>query len=158
AGRSQIVGKWAGWTRNGALVGAGLARLSYPDGEFLDRVNLDVNPRGTPCWGPGTAARVIFAAHDGRLYRFAFDQRRGAEAAVTGRDRAPVALVRRAGGPAREGVFLLDPSWPADPRLERHLLVSLRLVQRAENDPSPELQELWWLRLDPSETAIEEAG
>lgn len=51
----------------------GLARISYPDGEILDQVSLEVVPLSSPCWLEGTSARVVFGAADGKLYRLAFE-------------------------------------------------------------------------------------
>jgi hypothetical protein len=140
----------------------GLARLSFPDGEILDRINLNLHPRGAPCWSwsRGREARVIFAAYDGRLYQLALGTPDAPRTPGGGGVPQPVPLSWETGspGPGPDGVFVLDPFRPADPRLERHLLVSLRVSARSRSDPAPELLELWWLRLDPSETAIEDAG
>ncbi len=75
-GRAQMVGRCKDRRGHGALRRGvrsyGLARFTIPDGELLDHVPLDILPASRPCWFPGTTARVLFAAGDGRLYRYDF--------------------------------------------------------------------------------------
>ena len=54
------------------LLELGLARCTYPERRILDRVLLDPLPLSKVCWYPDRSDTIIYAAADGRLYRYAF--------------------------------------------------------------------------------------
>jgi hypothetical protein len=159
SGRSEVAGVWARYSGSGLLLESGLARCSYPDGAFIDSIKLDIAPAGPPCWEPTARPRIIFAAHDGHLYRLAFKEARGRGESGHGRQRRPVALTWKAGRPDPGVIAVANPCCPVDPRLPGILLVSLRRYTPAATPHRfDSLDELWWLRLDPFEATIEEAG
>ncbi len=164
-GRVQVVGRWAHRMHDGPGVlnkEFGLARCTFPDGEVLDRVPLDVMPSGPPCWLPGTRARVAFAAGDGKLYRFDFEPERGRIHASDSDSesvaaRRAVPLEWHGDTPGDGDPFILDPCWPDDPRMAHYLVVSLRIQPRDSWAPYS-TEQLWWLKLDDADTAIVAAG
>jgi hypothetical protein len=157
-GRSQVVGRWT--RRSGASEGDsefGMARVSFPDGEVIDRVPTNVVPLSSPCWYPGTRARVLFAGGDGQLYDYAFES-----PSLSGSDPSPAYESPRqlrwtCDRPGGDGLFLSDPHWPTDPRLSRVVFVSLRFKTRSSGHSAFNFSEIWWLRLSEDGTAIEEA-
>jgi hypothetical protein len=151
-GRTQVVGRWSDWHWQGSVQKGncpfGLARFTIPDGEMLDRVPLETLPASRLCWFPDTTARVLFAAGDGRLYRYDFDRDGG----------RPRLLAWRAKVPAPDGLFVFEPTWPADPRLGGRIVASAAIPGRW-GTPGPFMrQHLWWIHLDPAGTAIDAAG
>jgi hypothetical protein len=158
-GGSQVAGVWARYSDSGLLLESGLARFSYPGGALIDSITLDIVPAGPPCWEPTARPRIIFAAHDGRLYRLALDGARVRDGSGYGRQRRPVVFTWKAGRPGPGLITMENPRCPLDPRLPGILLVSLRRhTPAATPHRSESFDELWWLRLDPMEAAIEEAG
>ena len=159
SGRAQIVGRWMKRTEAGG-VEVGIARASFPDGEILDRVATEVVPFGAPCWSPNTRAEVIYAATDGRLYRYAFESPDAdpARRSVLDRDERPVPLVWRCPVPGRGLINVTDPHRSTDPKLADLLFVSLRLVEDDRPNPKYSPAQLWWLRLGEDGRAVEGAG
>jgi hypothetical protein len=147
-GGTQLVGRWV--RRHGADVEVGIARLTFPGGRWLDRIPTDMLPTGPPCWVPGTAARVLFPAGDGRLYRLDFE---------AGRELSrPSAVAWDIAEPGPSRVRLSDPSWADDRRLAGRLLVALNVLT---DDGEPQMfrpAQVWWVRLDPGDSAIIAAG
>lgn len=141
-GRVHLVGLWRSRDANGYSAGSGLARYALPGVEELDRVELEVPPRGPVCWFPGTEARVLFIGLDFRIYSFSFDERGDA----TG----PKELIWRMRPPVNGRPMVANLTWPSDPRLGGRAFVSLNIGERDES--------LWWLELDPDGTAIERSG
>ena len=155
-GHFQLVGRWSRQAGEGVRQHGeefGLARYALPGGRVLDRVPLDVVPLSYPCWFPGRAARVLFAAGDGHLYRVDFEDGDSAEP-PPGEPR-----VRRvdwrcpAPGPL---AAVKDPFWPRDPRLGGRLLASLEYHD--PSDPLHTTTRLWWLSLDVDGLAVVAAG
>jgi hypothetical protein len=149
---------WSYEVRGGSLVGRdyGLMRLTHPGGRVLNRVPIEVVPAGPPCWEPGTAARVLFGANDGRLYRFAFEGSCHADAGPGGCDPRPEPLDWAATAPRPAG--LGDAAWPADPRLGRRVFVALTPRPDGGRDAGKARPRLWWLALDRRGVAIVGAG
>ncbi len=165
SGRRQAVGRWANRTFLGPLTishAFGLARYSFPDGRMLNQIATDVVPTGPPCWFPGTQARVVFAAGDGRLYRFGFEP-----AVPTGAtsesgqavDPQPSALDWGCPKPGGGEVFIGDLAWPDAPQLGGRLVAALWIT---DHDMAGKVQfsrtQLWWLKLNHSATEIIAAG
>jgi hypothetical protein len=162
-GKAQVVGRWERHTGDGVTsVGDafGLVRCTFPDGEVLNRVPLEVMPVGPPCWYPGTRARVLFPAGDGNLYRLAFepDRSRGEAAGPDGgSDPRPLPLEWHGRPPAGGEPFLADPCWPDDPRF-RHCLLATARVPSTGAAAGCRAERVWWLTLNDAGTAIESAG
>jgi hypothetical protein len=159
-GESQVVGRWIHRQGPRQLVeNIGLARYALPSGRILDRVPLDVVPVGHPCFFPGKAARVLFAAGNGRLYQYSFENEDGTTATRDEDDEhAPQPLAWRAGGLDERGTVVIDPVWPRDPRLGGRLLVSLTHLEKHGDRPVFGPTQLWWLQIDRAGTQIEAAG
>jgi hypothetical protein len=157
-GRSQVVARWRSRSGQGVdVLGRkfGLARYSFPDGEVLDRVNCDLAPGSPPCWLPGLAARVLFAANDGNLYRFDFE---GAGANSDGRDHKPREVIWNCDRPGGRRVYLGEPFRPLDARFTGFLFVSLYYESMSKHRVELSSREIWWLRLNSDSTVIESAG
>ena len=154
-----MVAQWVSFEGRGidALPsGAGIARYSIPDGEVLDRVPLESPPTSPPCWYPGTEARVLYAAGDGWLYHYNFDEP-GDGPGQDGGNRASSAGL--AGPPpGLETVVFFHPTWPTDPRLRGRLIVSLSGLEGSGKGSRFTPAKLWWLQLDPGGTTVEAAG
>ena len=124
--RSQLVAQWVSFEGRGndALPsGSGIARYSIPDGEVLDRVQIESPPTSPPCWYPGTEARVLYAAGDGWLYHYNFDEPGDGPGEVGGNQPRPLAWPDRP--PGLERLVFFHPTWPNDPRLRGRLIVAL---------------------------------
>ena len=164
AGRRQVVGRWSNRTGDGPEAvchSFGLGRRSFPDGLTIDQVATDVVPTGPPCWLPGTQARVVFAAGDGRLYRFDFESGGPAEAGSPrgSADAEPRALTWACPRPGGGEVFICQVARPEDPRMSGRLLATLRL--REPGHPvhgQMTRMQLWWLELDHAASRIVAVG
>ncbi|HEY2157494.1 MAG TPA: hypothetical protein VGH33_17840, partial [Isosphaeraceae bacterium] len=159
-GRCQVVGRWSwGFRTEAADTSLGLARMTFPDGEVLDHVETEVVPVSAPCWYPGTRARVLFAAGDGKLYQYAFEPSGAPDAVSNGAETRPRELTWSCPLPVENGVYLTDPCWPSDPRMRNIVLVGLRATAAPVNagrmaGPT----QIWWLRLSDNGASIVEAG
>ncbi|WZO99872.1 hypothetical protein EP7_001486 [Isosphaeraceae bacterium EP7] len=154
----QAVGRW--FHREGdstQLVpqGIGLARVELPSGRLLDRIETRMAPVAPPCWSPGLEARVIFAAGDGRLYRYAFEK---ADSPYSTSDEKPVALTWRCKVPGEGDVYLAEPTRPTHPQWKGKLLVSLNTQIMTDGLPKMSVGQIWWLKLNDAETEIVAAG
>jgi hypothetical protein len=157
-GRRQLVGRWS-WSFGAGDPEAslGLVRLSFPEGEVLDHIETTVVPISVPCWYPGTQARVLFAAGDGRLYQHDFEP--AGDLAGTGVENRPRPLIWGCPIPGGGGVFLAEPFWLDDPRWHDVVLVGLRTTTAAgQPKQSSGPTQVWWLRLSEDGGTIIEAG
>jgi hypothetical protein len=162
-GRFQVAGRLSGGPKNPWPGCAGLARVSFPDGEILDFVATTAIPTSSPCWFPGSRPRVLFAAGDGHLYQCAFDEAEGAEIPGTGGSMgscrgAPTRIAWRSPLPLAADLFLLTPSWPRDSRFDHILLVVVRAVVVRGRAATLTGDQIWWIRLNEAGDAIVEAG
>jgi hypothetical protein len=166
-GQVQFVGRWneASGRSPGKLglrqdlgLGLGLARYTYPGRQMLDRVTLDVVSGSVPCWSPGLSPVIVFAATDGRLYRYAFDEKREGRYDAGGDANRPLPLAWRCAPPGNGRVWIGDPIWPTDPRLGGKLVVALRTGDSGDPERAFSRSGLWWLRLNRDCTEIEDAG
>ena len=156
AGRTHAVGHWMRYRGQDAeqtLEATGLARFRFPDGEPLERVTTFIVPTGPPCWLPGTAARVVFASGDGRLYRFAFEGSSDPGADLFGCDQAPKPLLWRAEGPDPKELHFIDLSRPTDGPLAASGLI-LAALRVNEDGKLTSSARLWWLRLDSTGSEV----
>ena len=104
---------------------------------------------------PDRSDLILFAAGDGRLYRYDFP--RGDDARGDG-GRGPSAC---SGGARR-----VRPTWASsgiragrdDPALGARILVARVAREAGDASQSPPGQQLWWLELDPDVTAVVAAG
>ncbi len=160
AGRYQVVGRWSWDFRTESPDNSyGLARMTFPDGEVLDHIETEVVPVSAPCWYPGTQARVLFAAGDGKLYRCAFEPSDVPNAQTDGAENQPRALVWDCPPPGEDGVYLTDPYWPSEPGMRNIIFVGVRIAPAtslARRVPGP--TRIWWLRLSEDGASIIEAG
>jgi hypothetical protein len=165
-GESQVAGRWTLRKRGRSdlwedvVLELGLARYTFPGGEVLDHVATDVVPTRRPCWVPGPLPRILFTAGDGQLYRFDFEDAGGRLRSRREGDAHPDPYpLRWRTPPPGKGLIIRDPNWPTAATWERRIIVSLSYHERRE-DGTPALADpqLWWLRLNPEVTAIEEAG
>lgn len=158
-GRTQVIGRWSWGFKSEATDRAyGLARITFPDGEVLDHIETDVVPVSSPCWYPGTGARVLFAAGDGKLYQCNFEP---GDDGAAGSDRhveRPRPIAWNCEFPGGEGLYLAEPHWPTDPNFSRILFVSLRTSRRIRGEMESTPAQIWWLRLSEDGDSIEEAG
>ncbi len=158
SGEWQAVGFWSrrtGTKDNWTMSTSALARISFPSGRLINRIETDVLPSSKPTWSPGTEARVIFAGSNGGLYSVSFD--RDGENSLSNKDRDPVRLSWMVEGIHAENLVLSEPSWPTDIRMGGKLLVSMVSIGRFQGK-TLDSQGIWWLQLDPSGTAIVDAG
>ncbi|MHC5537841.1 hypothetical protein ACYOEI_06385 [Singulisphaera rosea] len=162
-GRAQAVGRWATRTKVGAdsVVGAyGLARFTYPDGEIIDRVTTDIIPKGPPCWYPGTKARILFSAIDGKLYHHNFEPSSRASSLTDPElsiNPGPRPLKWLCPHPGDGHETVSDPFWSSSPTLAARLIVSIRPLNET-NGTVYSFSRLWWLELDEAGTSIVAAG
>ena len=163
AGQGQVAGRWqarTGRAENRLTTEFGLARYSFPAGEPLNRVQADVFPDGAPCWFPGTTAKLLFAASDGMLYRFAFEGSTAPDAGPGGCDPRPVPILWKVAPPGDDerSVRIADPVWPIGLGFGGRVIVSLRLQVRNGRSVTLSPPRLWSLQLDEEGTAIEAAA
>ena len=163
-GLRQVAGRWSSRTNDGAMsvsTDFGLARYSFPGGQLLDHVSTEIVPVGPPCWFPGTRASILFAAGDGELYHYSFEQNPPTQESdpAARRDLEPKPLKWRCPKPGVGKVYLSDITWPEDPRMGGCVVVSLRdqtEETKAAHTFTP--TRLWWLKLNLAGTEIVEAG
>lgn len=153
-GTSQVVGRWVRRSGpEGMCEGYGLARFTFPGGEAIDRVPLEIMPVGRPCFMPGGSAELVFSGGDGRLYRFTFDRDAGDEPS------RPTALGWREASAGKAPVAMNDPVWPSDSRLRGRLIVSLTTERTTATRRGPRHNsQLWWLELNADRTQVVAAG
>ncbi len=164
-GHHQAVGRWSNRTLQGPNTIShefGLARFSFPDGRILNQISSEMYPVSPPCWFPGTKARVLFAAGDGKLYRYAFESENPTTApgeSTEPVDPAPVPLIWNAPKPDGGNTVVCEVAWPEDARMGGRLVVSMRVhEQDADGTRRFSKTQLWWLKLNHSGTQIIEAG
>ena len=163
SGQGQVAGRWAsrsGPANNQVISDLGLARFAFPHGRPLNRISTEITPTGPLCWVPAMRAEVLFAAGDGNLYRFAFEESHQADASSGGCDSRPQAVVWKTTPPGGgEGhVTLSDPIWPTDRRFGNRIIVSMTIRGPNENPQHPSGARLWWLELDEEGSTILDAG
>jgi hypothetical protein len=159
-GRSQVVGRWScdPLEMHGENE-FGLARLSFPDGEVIDRISTSVVPVSAPCWYPGTGTRVFFAAGDGRLYQYEFESVAGTTSGPgVAREDRPTPIVWDCKAPGTGDLYLSDPYLSTDTRLSRIVLVALRLIEPNTGRQRFTRSQIWWLRLSEDGHSVKEAG
>ncbi len=157
--RSQMVAQWVSYEGRGRCAipsQSGIARYSIPDGNVLDRVQVESPPISPPCWYPGTEARVVFSAGNGWLYQYNFDEPGGRHGSDGEDQPRPLAWPSRP--PGFEQLVLLNPTWPTDPRMRGRLIVSLSRIEGTGKRSRFTLARLWWLQLDPGGTTVVAAG
>ena len=164
-GHHQAVGRWSNRTLQGPDTIShefGLARFSFPDGRILNQISSEMYPVTPPCWFPGTRARVLFPAGDGKLYRYAFETENPTNTpgeSIEAVDAEPVPLTWNAAKPEGGNVLICEVAWPQDARMGGRLVASLRIHERdPEGNRRFSRTQIWWLKLNHSGTQIIEAG
>lgn len=162
-GRGQVAGRWlnrSGQDESRVTTDFGLGRFTFPEGEPIDRIPSDVLPEGPPCWYPGTQAKILFAAANGTLYRFAFEGSTAPDARPNGADPRPVPIVWKVAPPGEDerSVRMADPIWPEGRGFGGRVIVSLRLQVRDGDEVRFSPPRLWSLKLDREGGAIEAAA
>ncbi len=163
SGEYHVVGRWSRLAGEGWGVTSsnfGLARLSYPSGEVLDRLETEILPVGAPCWLPGTTARVLFASSDGVLYHYSFE---GHEPALTSEksvdEDVPQPVSWSCPPPGRGKVFFSNPTWSKDDRLIDKVILTASVRERDRNgEISYSASQLWWLQMDLNGRTVRAAG
>ena len=155
-GECQLVGRWARRVEgSGRMVAEefGLARYSIPSGRVLDEIPLEVVPSSSPCWFPGTSARVLYAGSDGRLYQVSFEDEPGfADNEVDDSPHRPSPIAWHA--PPLRHLMIHDPAWSTDPRLGGLLIAALAFqVHPTDDRLTP--KRLWWLKLADDATVVD---
>ena len=157
--RSQLVAQWVSFEGRGSGMipsGSGIARYSLPEGELMDRVQLESPATSPPCWYPGTEARILFPAGDGWLYHYNFDEPDD-EPGNDGANRPrPLAWPDRPQG--LEKIVFFHATWPEDPRLKGRLIVGLSRIEVSGKGSRFTTPKIWWLQLDPGGTTVQAAG
>ncbi|WP_406695732.1 hypothetical protein V5E97_32500 [Singulisphaera sp. Ch08] len=158
-GQSDVVGRWLGRSKavDGVCQGCGLGRFKFPGGQALERVKLDVMPVSRPCFLPDEPSTVLFAAGDGRLYRYTFEKECDPTGGVID-GVSPTALAWDVATAGEKPVFINDPIWPTDPRLKNRLIASLTFMVKGPDGKPKMRSRLGWLQLNPEATAIVRAG
>ena len=121
-------------------------------------MECDAAPNSPACWLPGLAARILFAANDGMLYRFDFEKENGGRTAASERDARPHVVEWKCDPPGSGRVAIHEPYWPRDSAFAGRIVVSLSYDRRRDNKLEISSPEVWWLRLNHDATEIEEAG
>lgn len=158
-GQSYVVGRWLGRTKvdDGMCQGCGLGRFSFPGGKALERIKLEVMPVSRPCFFPEDPLSVLFAAGDGRLYRYTFNKEVNPSATPL-EGVSPTALTWKTATAGEEPVSISDPVWPLDPAFKNRLIASLTFIVKDANGASKMRSRLGWLQLNPQGTEIIRAG
>jgi hypothetical protein len=159
AGQHHMAALYWGGGANRPLHRAGpmeLIRYAFPAGKVVDRAIVDPLPKWPVCWAPDRSDRIVFAAGDGRLYCYDFDQ---GQAGASARGEAKPIPLRWKGKRRRNGRSLVqDPCWPDQSALGGRLLVSLTTSDsedRPQRLPNP---RLWWVRPDSDVRSIIETS
>lgn len=158
-GESVAAGRWAASTGVGgakSYQAIGIGRFSLPSGRPLDRVCMTRVPASELCWYPRSAARVLFGAADGRLYRYDFPRIQQGDTAVTEGEPQAINWPNPPAGVSE--VWMQEPTWPTDPRLDGRLFAVVRFQWIGVPHSEPQPHQIWWLRLDASGRSVVEAG
>ena len=166
-GEHQIIGRWEQHVDEGRefrVEQFGIARYAMPSGRLIGKMNVEPVPAGHPCWYPGNASRVLFAAGDGALYQLDFkelDRNRdadGVEDELYASSHQPVPEpIRWRCAPPSDRMMVMDPVWKPDSRLGDRLIASLSFADGSESERLTR-SHLWWLKLDPRGNEIVDAG
>ena len=158
-GESQLAGLLITRSDGGPLPNPSsfqIARIAFPSGRVLERVDTERMPVSPPCWYPGSPDRVLFASGDGRLYSHTFKSTLALGESRPGGSR-PKSLTWKTAPPGSGRLNMNDPTWPSDPRWGGRLLVSLSALEEPDARHFGS-DQIWWLGLDRAGTGIESAG
>jgi hypothetical protein len=160
-GELEAVGHWVNPARE-EFSGWGVFRVS--DGAVLSRIATEILPMGRPCWVPGQARTILFAAGDGRLYRCRIAPDEGEPAIrrppvyASGRAEPSDPVVWEIAPPGSDEPMLVDPFWPAEARLRRWVFVTLMVLERHQGRNIYGPRRLWWLEMSDDARSIVAAG
>jgi hypothetical protein len=133
-----------------------LVRYTFPAGKVIERAAIDPIPKGPVYWAPDRSDRILFAAGDGRLYRYDFSA--GNDGGRGPGEAQPVPLQWGAEEHLGGRVWLQDPCWPDEPVLGGWMLVSLVPPGLEDIRVPPPASRLWWMRPDRDVTSIAASG
>lgn len=142
-----LVGRWRQWDGDGperCVNRTGLARLSWPDGKIVTRIDSEIMPTSPPCWFPGTEAKVLFASGDGRLYSLDWDA-------------SSPEIVRLELPPELDRSFIREVVWPEN-RILGGLALATVYAPLATDGKRLDDSRIWWLRLTPDGNRVAAAG
>jgi hypothetical protein len=160
-GVRQIVGVGRRPTRTGlgeAMDFVGIVRMDLPGGDVLDWVDVGESPlpTGPPCWLPGTLARVIYPALDGRIYRLDFETADPDGGAAPATDVTPRVLRCHVAALGDAKMLVSDLSWPDGAERGRRLIASVRIKHHGARRHSE--SQVWWLDLDEDGESVVAGG
>jgi hypothetical protein len=159
-GERQVAGRWSKMGGTGdstVFVGSGLGRVSYPSGRVLDSLtDLRMIPSGPPCWYPGPAARIIYAAGDGRIYQYAFDSPTRFDLPSPDDGESPISWGRLPA--ANDNLWVHELAWPKDPRFRGRLFAAVSRVTEVDGQCAHSPASLWWLELSADGMTVTAAG
>lgn len=146
AHKPWVVGRWRHWEGRGSgrrIGRVGIARLNWPDGEILDRIDSEIMPTSPPCWYPDERAKNLFASGDGRLYSLDWE--------------AAKVEVEPVGLPAElERSFIREIVWPDRRSLGGLALATVFSAHAREH--RLEQSRIWWMRFSEDGRRVEAAG
>jgi hypothetical protein len=158
-GQSDMVGRWLGRSQVDKICeGCGLARYKFPSGQLLERVKLDVMPVSRPCFDPDWPTSVLFAAGDGKLYRYTFEGAPNAAQGSAAGEAGPTPLTWKTSTAGTMPVAISDPIWPSDSRFKGRLIASLTFLVKGSDGRTTMRSRLGWLRLNREGTEIVQTG
>jgi len=116
-----------------------------------------VMPVSRPCFFPEDPLSVLFAAGDGRLYRYTFEKELNPSGSPV-EGISPTPLTWKVSTAGEEPVSINDPFWPTDPRFNNRLIASLTFMVKNPDGKPKMCSRLGWLQLNPEGTEIVRAG
>ncbi len=157
SGKWQVVGCWTQWKgpiRDRVLVGSGLMRMSYPDGEILDQIATSTSPTSPPSWLPGTAAQVVFVGSNGLLHYYDFESDSKDKS-----DRVPHRISWNVPGLSESSVQIKDICWPNHPQFANRAIATLSHYNKREDRGGYYTPvQIWWLEFDLDGMTVTKAG
>ncbi len=103
-----------------------------------------------------TGSRILYAASDGKLYAFNFENSLDPAAGLDGCDRQPRPLRWSVPGREESNFYVLDVCSSPDSRLKGRLIATVQTA--SPGNRNFELPRLWWLQANADFTAIVQAG
>jgi hypothetical protein len=147
-GSSLVAARWLA-RESETTDSSGIVCYRAPDGKLIERIPINVQVAGPPCWFRDRSSRVLFPGGDGNLYRVAISD----DETMAPEQPRMVPVVWKAPAPGRN-VMIKDVTWPDDPRWGGRLLVSLAFSRLENGKPRYQGTQIWWIALNADATAI----
>lgn len=161
-GRHLLLGQLSFLTGTGSaklITVASLAVLGLDGGVSHELPALESVVTGFPCWLPGHPDRVLVPAGDSQLYVQELPPRETLGKSGAGPERRPRPIDWRCKTPGDGAVVITDPASIPDPSRGDYIAVSLATIRKTANArPRFAPLQLWWLKLDPLDQSILDAG